>query len=237
MSRLVVKSHRPLQLAIAVVLLSTFLSIVTWTLLDQSHWNFILGQLARNNEHRLLWEVNQGLEDENREMREHISMLERTSGLDKQTETLLQTDIKELQQEIFRLKGELVFYQGIMEAAGQAKGLDVHQIYVRQLSHRNTYRLKLILTNVASTDAVAEGDMEISIEGIASGATTVLKLVDVTLDKALDMTFKVRNFKRFESNIQLPDGFSPQRVFVNLQPKDKKQSKIRKVFDWPATVG
>lgn len=234
MTRLVVKSHRPLQFAAAVITLSALMAALTWLLLDQSHWALIRSRIAEGREHKLLWEANRTLEEENGRLREQVLRLERTTDLDTRTTGMLQEEIRQLQEEVFRLRTELKFYQGIMEAAGDAKGLDVHDIHVRRLSPPRTYRLKLILTNVTETGGKdAEGQVGVSIEGIEKGATRVFPLSEVALDRTLDMSFKFRNFKRFESTVRLPEGFSPQRVFVELQPKDPKQSKIRKVFDWP----
>ena len=89
----------------------------------------------------------------------------------------------------------------------------------------------------ARSQSAARGTISVTIEGIQSGATRHVNLRELTLDESLDLTFKFRNFKRVESNFGLPPGFSAQRVFVELQPRDQKQSKIRKAFDWPSTAG
>jgi hypothetical protein len=236
-ARLVIKSHRPLQFSLAVVALSMLVAFVTWLALDESHWSVIRDRLSSADDRKLLWEVNQGLEEENARLRERVSMLERTTSLDTQTATLLQDEIRTLQEEVFRLKGELEFFQGIMESVGEVKGLDVHGVHVRGLSAPGTYRLKLILTNVTDSDKDAEGAISVTIEGIEKGVTRNVNLRDVTLDQNPGLSFKFRNFQRIESNFSLPQGFSPQRVFVELQPRDQKQSKIREAFDWPATDG
>lgn len=236
MSHLVVKSHRPLQFSLAIILLSMLIAFLTWLFLDSSHWSYIYARFGANHDQKLLWEANQELERENTALRERLMVLERTTTLDKQTSALVQDEIRDLQEEVFRLKGELQFYQGIMEATGEGKGLDVQGIFVRPLSRGNGYRLKLILTHVSNKDSVAEGMMDVSIEGIQDGGAHFLNLKDVTLDQTIDLTFNFRNFKRFESNLALPAGFAPQRVFVELQPKDKKQSKIKKIFDWPGSA-
>ena len=236
MTRLVVKSHRPLQFALAVILLSMLTAVVSWTLLDNLHWSLIFDRLSANEERKQLANTNRGLEQENSALRERVMALESDTNLDNQTSSLLQDEIRGLQEEIFRLKGELQFYQGVMEATGEGKGLDVHGIYVRRLSQDNGYRIKLILTNVSNQDAPAEGKMNISIEGIQAGATRNVNLKEITLDGAVDLTFKFRNFRRFESNLAFPEGFSPQRVFVELQPSDEKETKISRVFDWPKTA-
>jgi hypothetical protein len=237
MTRFVIKSHRPLQFSLAVIALSMLVAIVTWLFLDESHWSLIRDRLSANRDQKLLWEVNQGLEEENARLRERVSMLERTTSLDDQTASLLQKEIRNLQDETFRLKGELEFFQGIMEAVGEVKGLDVHGIHVRPLSAPGTYRLKLILTNVTDSDKDTEGSVSVTLEGIQKGTTRIINLRDITLDGSPELSFKFRNFKRIESNFSLPEGFSPQRVFVELQTSDPKQSKIRKPFDWPTAAG
>lgn len=236
MTRLVVKPHRPVQFALAVILLSMLSAIVTWILLDNIHWSLIFTRLSANEERKQLGDTNRELEKENASLRERVMALQSDTNLDNQTSVILQDEIRDLQEEIFRLKGELQFYQGVMEASGEGKGLDVHGIFVRPLTQENGFRLKLILTHVSNKDAETEGRMDISLEGIQAGATRHVNLKDVTLDAAVDLTFKFRNFKRFESNLALPAGFSPQRVFVELQPRDEKQSKIKRVFDWPKTA-
>ena len=78
--------------------------------------------------------------------------------------------------------------------------------------------------------------MTITIEGLENGEPTHLDLRKITLDEGLDLSFKFRNFKRFESDLELPAKFIPRRVLVQLQPKGVKQSTIKKVFDWPEST-
>ena len=236
MKHLVIRPHHPIRFAIAVILASMVTAIGTWLLLDAGHWSVIQGRFEANAERQRLWNANKGLEQDNTALRERVMAFERTASLDKQTEIFLQKEMRGLQDETFRLKGELAFYQGIMESADQTKGLDVHDIYVRRLAQANTYQLKLVLTHVADDDAEAAGVMSIVVEGVQNGATRLFSLDEVSVDAALEMAYKFRNFKRFDASMQLPDGFIPQRVFVELQPNDKKPSKIKKVFDWPATA-
>jgi len=212
------------------------IAIITWLMLDVSHWSVIYDRISDNQIQKQLRELNYSLEEENQGLNERILMLERTQFMDKHTAVLLQDALRTQQDEIYRLKGELEFYQGIMAAARETKGLNIHGIYIESLPQQQSYRLKLILTNVAKSVKVAEGVLDISFEGIQFGSTQHINLQDITLDKTLELSYKFRNFKRFESNLELPEGFVPRRVFIELQPKRKKQSKIKKVFDWPSTA-
>ncbi len=236
MTQLVIRTHRPVRFAIGVILASMVTAIGTWLFLDEAHWSVIRARFRAGNEQQRLWSSNKVLEQENTDLRERVIAMERIASVDKQTETFLQKEIRELQDEVFLLKGELAFYQGIMESADQTKGLDIHSIYVRRLAQANTYRLKLVLTHVANDEAEAAGEMSIKIEGLQNGVMRQLALNEVSTDAAPELAFKFRNFKRFDASLQLPGGFVPQRVFVELQLNDKKTSKINKVFDWPVTA-
>jgi len=236
MTQLVIRTHRPIRFAIGVILASMVTATGTWLLLDEAHWSVIRSRFRTSAEQQRLWSSNKDLEQENTTLRERVISLERIASVDKQTETFLQKEIRESQDEVFVLKGELAFYQGIMESADQTKGLDVHSIYVRRLPRVRTYQLKLVLTHVANAEAEAAGTMKITIDGLQNKAQRQFALNEVSADATPEIPFKFRNFKRFETGMQLPDGFVPQRVFVELQLSDIKASKIKKVFDWPVTA-
>ena len=232
MSRLVVKSHRPLQFAFAIVALSAIIAAITWLVLDTSHWSYIYSRLGQNKDQKLLWEVNKQLERENTKLQERVVMLERSTELDKQTTVLLQDELTSLQDEISRLKRELEFYQGVMDDTRESSGLQIQGVHITPLSRQRNYHLSVVLTHVAKGDMVTEGVMDITIEGTIGKIVRKLKLTELNGDESLDLSFKFKNFKRFGSNIILPLDLVPQKVIVEIQPKDKKQATIKKVFDW-----
>lgn len=234
MSSLVVKTHRPWQFFVAIVVLSMFLASLTWMLLDRGHWSLIYSRLGENREWQHLWEVNQGLQEERVALLERVVMLERTTSVDRQTAALLQNEIRSLQEKIYTLKEELEFYQGIMDSTRDAKGLNIQGIYIEPLGGKQAFVLKLVLTNVTKNNSLAEGQMVITIVGRENEQARELKLEEIAMDEAINLGYKLRSFKRFESKLQLPDGFTADRVVIELKPKSKNQVMIREVFDWTA---
>jgi hypothetical protein len=209
-----------------------FLATLTWLMLDKSHWSLILDRINDNSERKHLWEVNQSLLEEREALQERVLMLERTTSVDKQTAALLQDEIKSLQEKIYTQKGELEFYLGIMDATRDAKGLNIHGIYIEPLAQMQTFRLKLVLTHVAKGSAQVEGKMAIFIVGREKGEKKQLKIEDIMAGESMDLSYKLRSFRRFETKMLLPDDFLPERVIVELKPKQKNQVMIREVFDW-----
>jgi hypothetical protein len=209
------------------------IATVTWLLLDSSHWSLINDRLGDNNDSRSLLEANDALLKQNKELQDRVLMFERTTEVDKETATLLQEEMIALQNEIYRLKRELEFYQGVMDSARQITGMDVHGIHVEPLNRENQYLIKLVLTRAAKSDKVMTGGLDINIEGMQNNRKIRLNLARVSIDEKPDMTFELKNFARVEYQLELPADFLAERVLVQVSPKDKNELAISKVYDWP----
>ncbi len=237
MNKLVVKKHRPLEIILAVVVFSVFSSITAWLLLDANHWSFIKNRISQSKESHLLWDVNQGLETDNKKLREQQVMLERSHQIDVQVAARLQNEIRVLQDQVYSLKEELEFYQGIMSATTDSKGLNIQGLHVESTDEERFYRFKLVLTNVAKSDKVVEVTMDMSIEGMNEAGSKVLSLDEVIAGNKLNREIKFKNFERIEGSLNFPEGFKPLRVVVDIRQKEKKNSTIHKIFEWPASAG
>jgi len=232
MNRYVVKIHRPIQWSIGIIALSTIIALVTWFILDKSHWSVIYDRYETNRVFKRVLNENRKLEESNRNLRDSTSMMKEMDVMDEKTTGLLQDQIQELQAEIFKLKQELEFYNGIMNGARESNGLNIQGMTIRSLPKDKSYRLNLVLTHVAKSVKVAEGRVDVSLEGEQNGKPSLLKLSDIALDTNLDLSLKFRNFKKIECDLMLPDNFTPIRVKVVFTPKDANKAKINKTFDW-----
>mgnify|MGYP007077432983 CR=1 FL=1 len=237
MPRLVVKKHRPLEIILAFLLFSAVFSIITWFLLDTNHWDYIKSRLTESEQSSLLWQVNKELEKENAVLREKVIMLERSTQIDEQT-AKLQNDIRLLQDQTYRLKGELEFYQGIMSDAKDSQGLNVQGLHIEPTDQERLFRFKLVLTNVAKSDKVIEVTMDMSVEGVNESGSKILPLKELLAGSQINRDIKFKNFERIDGNLVFPEGFKPLRVLVDLQQKgSQKKPTVQRVFEWPANAG
>lgn len=233
MKNLVIKQHRPLQLILTVVVISVAISTSIWLILDESHWDYIQGRISGNEKVGHMWQVNRELEEENHKLKDRVLMLEQTAEIDKQASAKLRDEVVNLQDQFYKLKAELEFYKGILSATQESRGLNVQGLYIEALAVDQTYRYRLVLTNVAKNGHEVEGIINMTLEGDINGAKTVLDVGELSGISGDAWTFRFRNFKRFEGDIKLPTGFIPQRVTVQLVPKGNSQSRIERSFDWP----
>ncbi len=232
MAKLVIKNHRPWQMAVAIISLSMVLSLITWLLLDTNHWQSIYRQLSGNSSARQLIEENQLLIAENEELKGKILMLEQTTRLDQETAIQMQNDIRLLQDEIYDLKRELEFYKGIMVTSKQVSGFDIHGIFINPLSKINNYNVKIVLTNVAKSDRLIEGTLDFTIDGTENNRKQSLKLSKIITDGSSDLSFQLKNFRQVEVNIQLPAEFEPDRIWVIANINKANTPPVSRYYDW-----
>lgn len=237
MARLVVKQHRPLRVFLGLLLISLAASGLVWFSLNLHHWHLIKARLSQNKEAGPLWQMNQRLAKENTALREKVIMLERAGQIDAAAAIGLQNDIAELQEQVYRLKDELKFYEGIMAAAKGAKGLNAQGLHIEPAKQPRLFRFRLVLTHIAKNDKLIEVMLDMSVEGLNEAGARVLSLRELSAGGPIRRNIRLKNFERVEGNMILPEGFRPLRVVVRLQQKGSRKPAVHKVFQWPANAG
>ena len=231
--KLVIKHHNPLHIFAVIVISCAVITITTWVLLDESQWSYIKSRLTEAKKNKELWQENQGMNNTIVKLEDRIIMLERTAQLDRQTIENLQGGMIKQQDEVYTLKKELEFYQGIMAAAGEFRGLSIQGLRIEATSQPRSYYFKLILTHVSKSDKMAAGRLSILLEGVQDDTPRTIDIRELTLSRSLSLVFKFSSFERIEGSIILPDGFVAHRVIVRARQEGKKMTpEIERIFDW-----
>jgi len=166
-------------------------------------------------------------------LEDRIIMLERTAQVERQTVVMLQGEMIKQQDEVFKLRKELEFYQGIMSSAGESMGLNIQGLRIEETSQPRSYYFKLILTHVSKSDKMAAGKLSILLEGVQDDAPRTIDIRELTLTKSLSLVFKFSSFERIEGSIMLPDGFVAHRVIVRARQEGRKTTpEMERIFDW-----
>lgn len=126
MSEFVIKLHQPWRRLIVVMILGVLFALSALLFTDSNDWSGIHQRIIG------VWDYeSRDLHGENAELREKVLMLEQTTRLDKQAAALLQEELMTSQEEIYQLKKDLEFYQGIMNTTATGSGPDVHGIRIQ----------------------------------------------------------------------------------------------------------
>lgn len=236
MVRLVIKNHRPWQMALAIITLSMVISLITWLFLDNNHWQVIHKQLSGNTSAKELIEENQVLQAQNSELNGKILMLDQTTRLDQETAIGMQQELKGLQDEIYKLKRELEFYKGVMDTSKSASGFDIHGIYIEPLNKPSHYHMKVVLTNVDKANRILQGSLDMDIDGMQNNRKQTLNISTIVVDELGGLSFELKNFKQIELYFALPLEFEPERVRVIANLNKTNIPPIIRLYEWPITV-
>ena len=163
--------------------------------------------------------------------------LEQGRKVDQATIATLQKDLHELDQELRKLRREVTFYEGIMEAAGSGTNLNIQGLLLEPMNTAQHYRYKLVLTNMAKNDRLAEGRVEMLLQGIQDGESKTLSIEQLQLDASPEsLQFKFKRFRQIKGSLALPGAFVPANVKVRAHIKGQKTPTERD-FDWPSPWG
>jgi hypothetical protein len=95
-----------------------------------------------------------------------------------------------------------------------------------------TWRYTLTLTQNLNRGAISKGEARVSVEGVSNGRLQSLRWEDlVQKPGAPGQPFSFRYFQQLEGSIMLPEGFTPQRVRVQLRSDG---STVDQAFPWQA---
>lgn len=171
------------------------------------------------------------------ELRRQIAILETAGEVDRATYAQVKSTLGELQAEIQEQEEELVFYRGIVSPQDNAAGLRIQSLEVLPSDGEGRYLLSLLLVQSISQTRKVSGSVKSRVEGIQDGQTTSLDIADLVVPgESYDMAYEFRYFQALEADIALPVGFEPQRVTVEISPREARAERINESFDWSQVV-
>jgi hypothetical protein len=153
--------------------------------------------------------------------------------VDNQAHDELRTTLAGLNEEILRLREELAFYRGIVSPADARRGLHVHGLRIEPVGTDAHWRFRLTLIQAMQHDRQAQGVARMTLVGMNDGAPTRVALAEVG-EFGDGIPYDFRYFQEFDGDILLPQGFVPNRVEVELVPRNQREGRVERVFDWPS---
>ncbi len=175
------------------------------------------------------------LKQENRDLRERVAVLERSSEIDRRASLEVRDSWAALQNELLELRKELEFYRGIVSPGTAKAGLRIQRFELQPGHEAGHFNYSLTLTQVKRNDRYARGDIKLEVTGMQDGKPVTLPLSALVVGDAAVLKYRFRYFQHFSGVLVLPAGFEPQRVTIRLIPRGKGQPPgIETTLDWPA---
>lgn len=229
---LIVRAHRPWKSKFiwGIVVLALFIG--GWTLFD--YGRFLAGYDSRDSDNEIeeLLEVQNHLEKRIELLREDKAVLERAAQIERKAYKELDRTLKILQAEILEHKEELAFYRGIVSPKDSSSGLYLQNFYLTQNGETQSYRYKLVLTQVLKNSRLINGKVKLQFEGLLDGEPKSLDLKEITTKKVRDLNYRFKYFQNVEGVVEFPKGFSVLRVKIQILPRGRQRDMIEKTIEW-----
>ena len=178
------------------------------------------------------------LESEIVSLNEQIAMLETHRAIDREAYTQVEASLTDLQAKIQEQQDAIAFYRGIVSPADGNAGLRVQDLRVSRGGAERVFLVRLVLVQAMKHDRKVSGDVVLSVAGIENGEEKSYSYADLKPDDAdSNWAFSFRYFQDFDRELILPDGFTPERITVEVESRTRSISSIEESFAWVSSSG
>jgi hypothetical protein len=176
-----------------------------------------------------------GLEAENEKQRTQLEAADVARRVDREGYKQVERSLGDMQSQIARLNQDLSFYRGLVQPDSIIH-VKVQQMQIVPETTPGQYRLKFVLMQTGKPDSVVAGNAGITIDGLLRGKPVSLSFAQVTPNRRSTLAYSFRYFQDYDEPVQLPQGFEPTRVGVDIRSgRDKDAShSFRQAFVWKA---
>jgi len=171
-------------------------------------------------------------------LKEEVALLETHRDIDRAAYTDVEASLVTLQAKIQEQTNAIAFYRGIVSPADGAAGLRVQDLRLTRASTERTYNVRLVLVQSLQHDRKVSGNVGLVVEGVQDGSETTYAYAQLLPAEAdSNWSFAFRYFQDFDREIVLPDGFTPERIKIEVRSRTRSISSIEESFSWTTSPG
>jgi hypothetical protein len=176
-----------------------------------------------------------GLEAQNEKQRTQLAAAEVRAASDREGYKQVERSLGDMQSQIARLNQDLAFYRGLVQPDSIIH-VKVQQMQIVPETAAGQYRLKFVLMQTGKPDNVVAGTAAVAIDGLLRSKPLTLTLAQASPSRRPILAYSFRYFQDYDEPIQLPLGFEPTRVGIEIHSsKDRDAShSFRQAFVWKA---
>ncbi len=145
----------------------------------------------------------------------------------------VQASLAERDEQIAALRADVAFYERLVGATSQRKGLNAHSIEFTPEAG-GTWAYTVVLTQNLNRGAISEGQLRFAVEGVRAGKLTTVSWNE--LHQKADVAgqpYSFRYFQQLTGSVILPKDFTPQRVRISLTGGG---APVNQTFDWKSAA-
>ena len=168
------------------------------------------------------------------QFQQQVATLSRSDQISRDANRDLQGSLAERDEEIAGLRADVAFYERLVGATAQRRGLAVHALRM-QPQGDTAWHFTGTLTQNLNRGAVSAGRFTLLVEGTRDGRLQKLSWDDLRqMPSAPGIEYSFKYFEQVEGDVFLPAGMTPVRVTVRLVPRSG--AVVEQSFTWAETI-
>jgi hypothetical protein len=190
------------------------------------------------NERAAFEEHIRALDDEIAELEQEIAVLETHREIDREAYKEVEGSLISLQAKIQEQRDAIAFYRGIVSPADGKPGLRVQDLKLTRGGEEREFNLRVVLVQAMKHDRKVSGNVAVTVEGSEGGEAKSYPLTELLpADAESAWPFSFRYFQYFDRQLVLPDGFTPERIRVEVRSRTRSISSIEESYAWAMSQG
>jgi hypothetical protein len=173
------------------------------------------------------------LETENENQRRQLEAAETARRVDREGYAQVERSLGDMQSQIARLNQDLSFYRGLVQPESLIH-VKVQQMQIIPEAAPGKYRLKFVLMQTGKPDKEVTGNAAITLDGLIGGKPLSLTYAQVSPNRRVSLAYSLKYFQEFDEPVELPKGFEPTRVGVEIHSGRDASHSFRQAFVWKA---
>jgi len=145
----------------------------------------------------------------------------------------VEQNLGDMQSQIARLNQDLSFYRGLVQPE-TVISVKVQQMQIIPDTTPGSYRIKFVLMQTGKTGGTIAGNLALTIDGLQNGKPLSLDLSRVSAGARASLAYSFKYFQDYDESVQLPAGFEPTRVGVEIHTGKDANHGFRQAFVWKA---
>jgi hypothetical protein len=167
------------------------------------------------------------------QLRRQLAILETSREIDRETYSVVEGGLGDLQAKIQAQEEELVFYRGIVSPQDGVAGLRIQSLEVLPADGERRHLLRLVLVQAIVHSRRVSGTVKLQLEGLQGGQMVSFDLAELAGENgSYDTAYEFRYFQGLEAEFTLPLGFEPQRLNIEIWPSEARAERVNQSFEW-----
>ena len=173
------------------------------------------------------------LEAENKRQREQLEEADVARRVDREGYKQVERSLGDMQSQIARLTQDLSFYRGLVQPDTLVH-VKVQSMQIVPQAVGGQFNLKFVLMQTGKPEKNVAGSTAVAIQGLLRGKPLNLSLYQVSVAKRAVLAYSFRYFQDYDETVQLPPGFEPTRIDIEIHAGRDATHGFRQAFVWKA---